>query len=81
MSTAPITITCDNALAATGMSWAQCKRLARRWGVPVMKLSHKCMVIDAALFLGALRTSKGYTPIPVAADDVDAALIACGLKR
>jgi hypothetical protein len=81
MSTAPITITCDNALAATGMSWAQCKRLARRLGVPVMKLSHKCMVIDAALFLDALRKSKGYTPAPVAADDVDAALIACGLKR
>jgi hypothetical protein len=39
------------------------------------------MVIDAALFLDALRKSKGYTPAPVAADDVDAALIACGLKR
>jgi hypothetical protein len=46
-----------------------------------MKLSHKCMVIDAALFLDALRKSGDYRPAPVAADDVDAALIACGLKR
>lgn len=81
MTAAPITITCDNALAATGMSWAQCKRLAHKLGVPVMKLSHKCVVIDAALFLDTLRKSGNYTPAPVAADDVDAALIACGLKR
>lgn len=64
------------------MSWPQVKRLARKLGVPMIKLSHKCIVIDALLFMDALRKSGAEVrSVPVAADDVDAALIACGLKR
>jgi hypothetical protein len=78
---AACTIGIANAEAATGLSWAQVKRLARTLGVPFIRLSHKSIVIDAAAFTAALNASgRTIKPARVPADDIDRALIECGLK-
>jgi len=75
------TIGIHNAEAVTGLSWAHVKRLARTLGVPFIRLSHKSIVLDAAAFTAALHASgRTIKPARVPTDDIDRALIECGLK-
>lgn len=87
MYTTPLTITRDNALTVTGLSWREVLRLARKHGIPVFAISRSRTAVDGARLLAALHRERAELqavtddPPPRPADDVDKLLIELGILR
>lgn len=82
----PLTVTRDNALTVTGMSWREVLRYARTHGVPVFKISRNRSAVDGVRLISAMNrdvVARNPTrpPVPKAADDVDRLLIELGILR
>lgn len=79
---ATTSITRDNVLIVTGLTWAEVIKICKAQGVPVKRVSRRRQVIDSAALMAAIRALPSYNPAPaVPADEIDQLLISVGLKR